>query len=152
MQFKVGYGTDVGRKRNQNQDNFAAVPEIGLFVVADGMGGHRGGEIASAMVIDVVPDFVTNALRNPEWDPKTVLIEALRAANQAIFKRSSEQQELHGMGRPPRRSFSKRAPWPSVMSGTVAAITSPPAPSGRPLATIRWCRKNAGGPYYARTG
>lgn len=98
MQLKVGFATDVGRKRTQNQDNFAALPEIGLFIVADGMGGHRGGEIASAMVVDIVPEYISKAVKSAAWEPAQIISESIRSANQAIFKRSSEQQELHGMG------------------------------------------------------
>lgn len=98
MRFNVGYATDVGRKRSQNQDNFTVVPELGLFLVADGMGGHRGGETASAMVVDIVPQVVANFEQQPDWDPRAVIIEAIRAANAGIFKRAAETPELEGMG------------------------------------------------------
>ena len=52
MRFECVSRTHVGLKRKINEDSFLAVPERGLWVVADGMGGHDAGEVASAMVVD----------------------------------------------------------------------------------------------------
>jgi len=98
MQFKVGVKTDIGRKRSQNQDSVASHPELGLFIVADGMGGHRGGETASAMAVEAIPRVVKKAQEKPDWDPTQALIDAIRTANQGIFSRSVEERELQGMG------------------------------------------------------
>lgn len=98
MKFKVGFGTDIGMKRTQNQDSGGAYPDMGLFVVADGMGGHKGGETASAMVIENVPPSVRRAQENPNWDPKSVLREAIVAASNSIYERAMKQPELEGMG------------------------------------------------------
>jgi PPM family protein phosphatase len=98
MQFKVGFGTDIGLKRSQNQDSGIAVPELGLFVVADGMGGHLGGEIASSMATEVISSVIQEAQKTPTWDPKNSIIEAIQKANQAIFDRALKESSLHGMG------------------------------------------------------
>ena len=98
MRFSVGYATDVGKKRAQNQDSFAAIPELGLFIVADGMGGHRGGETASAMVADIVPAKMQIAVENPGQDLRAALSDAIKAANAAIHKRAAEDPALEGMG------------------------------------------------------
>ena len=98
MSFKVGAATDIGRKRSQNQDNIASCPELGLFVVADGMGGHRGGETASAMAVEIIPQIVRSTASGPDWDPKEVIADAILQANNRIFERAQQQPTLQGMG------------------------------------------------------
>ncbi len=99
MKFGVGKLTDIGRKRSQNQDNIASCPDLALFVVADGMGGHRGGEIASAMVVDLVPLSIrTSVQREANWNPKKIITEAIEKASRSIFERSIKEPALQGMG------------------------------------------------------
>jgi protein phosphatase len=98
MQFRVGFRTDVGRKRSQNQDNGAALPEIGLFLVSDGMGGHRGGETASSIAVERIVSSVRIAVQQPNWEAHSVMIHAFQSANQEIYKRSVAEPELQGMG------------------------------------------------------
>src|SRR4051794_10329008 len=77
--FDFGAATDIGRKRQQNQDSMSVVPDLGLFLVADGMGGHRGGEIASQMAADTIPQAVRALVTQApsgQWDPKAVLSES----------------------------------------------------------------------------
>ena len=50
--------TDVGRKRENNEDSFYTDDQVGLYVVADGMGGHRAGEVASSTVVSSVKDYM----------------------------------------------------------------------------------------------
>ena len=50
FRIEVAGETNVGRKRNHNEDNFAIMPDFGLFLVADGMGGHASGEVDSNLV------------------------------------------------------------------------------------------------------
>src|SRR5262249_13581669 len=56
--------TDVGRKRDHNEDSFRVAQELGLFVVADGMGGHQGGDRASRLAVDIMRREVDTALAN----------------------------------------------------------------------------------------
>ena len=57
MDLTVGSRTDVG-PRKMNQDHFGWWPELGLFVVADGMGGHNAGEVASHMAVETIHGFI----------------------------------------------------------------------------------------------
>jgi PPM family protein phosphatase len=98
MQFKVGFATDIGRKRTQNQDNMAAQPELGLFMVADGMGGHRGGETASALAVEIVAKHIVEAEKQDDWEPTSAIIDAIRTANEEIYHQAFEQPQLQGMG------------------------------------------------------
>ncbi len=99
--FHSAFGTDIGRRRSQNQDHGAARPELGLFLVADGMGGHRGGETASALAVEIVSDVVSQKIgdrRRSKVTPKEILKEAIETANGRIYKTSAQQSELQGMG------------------------------------------------------
>ncbi|MGH9211796.1 MAG: Stp1/IreP family PP2C-type Ser/Thr phosphatase [Acidimicrobiales bacterium] len=81
--------TDVGRVRSDNQDSYLARP--GLWVVADGMGGHRGGEIASGLACE--------AMENHFGEPTVEgLVEAIDAANAAIHNAGNNDPDLSGMG------------------------------------------------------
>jgi serine/threonine protein phosphatase PrpC len=97
-QFRVGAATDIGRKRSQNQDSISSRAELGLFVVADGMGGHRGGETASAMAVIAIPEVVEHAQADPHWEPRLVIAHAIRKANENIYTRSQTDPALQGMG------------------------------------------------------
>ncbi len=99
MKFHVGFATDIGLRRSQNQDSGASCPDLGLFVVADGMGGHRGGEIASAMAVEIIPEMVRDAeAAGPDWSPRQVLTRAIEKANHAVYSRAAEESKLQGMG------------------------------------------------------
>jgi len=56
--IKSGYSTNVGNIRSHNEDCFRTEPELGLWLVADGMGGHKGGETASAIAADFIVDKI----------------------------------------------------------------------------------------------
>lgn len=98
MQLRFGFATDVGRKRAKNQDAVAAVPELGLFIVADGMGGHNGGETASSMTVEIITDVVRKADAQGKWTPRRVLTDAIQTANHLIYERSAREPALQGMG------------------------------------------------------
>ena len=98
MNFNFGFATDIGRKRTQNQDSVTVHPELGLFVVADGMGGHRGGETASAMAVEIVPQVVRQAQKVASWNPRETVAHSIRVANNSIFDRAAHQAQLQGMG------------------------------------------------------
>ena len=85
-------------KRTNNQDSGACFPELGLFIVADGMGGHKGGEVASKMSVDEIAAIMQKDLQKTRSQPKTVLTEAIQGASRAIFSRSQNDPALLGMG------------------------------------------------------
>jgi PPM family protein phosphatase len=89
--LRWGGATDVGRVRPVNQDNYVARPESDLFVVADGMGGHRGGEVASEIASLTVADT---------FSERTVdgLIDAIEQANAAVHDAGVDDPDLSGMG------------------------------------------------------
>jgi len=99
--------TDVGLKRGHNEDNFLINEELNLFVVADGMGGHAGGEYASAICVNTVEEIVTTMELHGEnpgegEDPVEIARErlsyAIRLAGRRIFEKAREEPEFHGMG------------------------------------------------------
>ena len=93
------YGqTDVGNIRTLNEDSFyfETTPKGYMIVVADGMGGHNGGEIASKLAVDSVRDFMS---KNDIFaDPEVALRQAIKYANDAVYRLASQQSELSGMG------------------------------------------------------
>ena len=62
MDLSVGTRTDTG-PRKMNQDHFGTWPELGLYVVADGMGGHNAGEVASHLAVETIYQFIAESAR-----------------------------------------------------------------------------------------
>jgi serine/threonine protein phosphatase PrpC len=89
LRLRSGAATDVGRVRQVNQDAFLVEADRGLYAVADGMGGHRGGEVASQLAIE--------ALRGA-YDAGDDLAGAIAAANVRIFDQGAADPNLQGMG------------------------------------------------------
>ncbi len=99
MRFEVWAQTDVGLKREINQDAILVDHDLNLFIVADGMGGHKGGEVASAMAVEAVQDSIAKRKSEIMLSPRKVLQEAFREASSRIHHKSTfESPELMGMG------------------------------------------------------
>lgn len=79
-----GAASHVGR-REKNEDSFLRLPELGLFAVADGLGGYEGGEVASALSVRVLEEVVSRRTR--EEAPESVLASAARRADQEVRAR-----------------------------------------------------------------
>lgn len=92
MKLAVGARTDVGRVREANEDSYFV--QAPLFVVADGMGGHIAGDVASATAVEVVQN---QSARADASDPES-LAAIVRDANSAIYEKAAADQTLHGMG------------------------------------------------------
>lgn len=95
--------TDKGVRRKRNEDSLLASEDQGIFVVADGMGGYRGGEIASQLAVTTIERaFSTKSFDGPEHDtipPRaSELARAIQMANEAIFDKASVDKQLEGMG------------------------------------------------------
>jgi len=100
VQLSVAAATDVGRIRAGNEDSLYADadPERGLFIVADGMGGHAAGEIASEMAVQIVAKEMAPIRDLANDESLTAMAGALRTANQAIFERTIIEADKQGMG------------------------------------------------------
>jgi serine/threonine protein phosphatase PrpC len=99
--------SDIGCARSSNEDAYIAEPDLGLFVVADGMGGAQAGEQASAIATRTIARYVRRAA--PRRSPES-LLEAIQTANREILRQASENPRFHGMG-----------------TTVVALLVSPPA-------------------------
>jgi serine/threonine protein phosphatase PrpC len=100
MVFEVWGQTDVGLKREINQDTILVDKNLSLFVVADGMGGHKGGEVASSMAVETVQEVIEEQLfARGLVSPREIIKSSFREASKRIFIKSTrESPELMGMG------------------------------------------------------
>lgn len=102
MRIQAWCQTDVGLRRERNEDSFLIDEDLGLFMVADGMGGHRGGEVASSLAVQTVREHVaertSEGARRPS--PRVLLSDAFREASHRIHDEgtAASGDALHGMG------------------------------------------------------
>ena len=108
MDLNVGTRSDIG-PRKMNQDHFGTWPELGLYVVADGMGGHNAGEVASHLAVETIHDFIAESARTADFTwpfglevsrsiEMNRLTTAVRLANRRVYDEGSKHEELSGMG------------------------------------------------------
>jgi serine/threonine protein phosphatase PrpC len=90
--FRWAAETHVGKVRQENQDSFLADPETALFVVSDGMGGHRGGALASEIVAEDLPVMIENALDKLKSDKSNAVMSLLKK----VIAEQNRQLHLEG--------------------------------------------------------
>lgn len=101
MKVRAAGLTDVGKVRAHNEDHLALVDEMGLFMVADGMGGQLAGEVASHLAVETICQVLAVAESPPEEDEATTadrLVTAIRTANRAIFEAGQNNPDWCNMG------------------------------------------------------
>ncbi len=100
--------SDVGLQREHNEDSFIVLNEYDLYVVADGMGGHRAGDVASRIATETISEFFKSTANDDvTWpfhfdtnlsEEENRLLTGIRVANRQIFERSTRSREYQGMG------------------------------------------------------
>lgn len=98
VRFTCAGRTDVGVVRSGNEDAFLMVPDSGVFIVADGMGGHAAGEVASEMSVQIVGRSLENVVGRPDAEAAETIRKGIVDANAAIFQRTLVEQDKRGMG------------------------------------------------------
>lgn len=102
--MKVFTRTDIGKTRSMNQDSFYVSENdngLNLYILADGMGGYKGGEIASKVAVTAVSKYITEKFEDSPKDKDSILDlleDAIIFANSAIYEESEQDEELQDMG------------------------------------------------------
>ena len=98
MQFSCAARTDVGIVRSGNEDNYLMLADRGIFIVADGMGGHAAGEVASEMAVRLISRDLGTVRGIPDEEVAERMRQAIRGANAAIYERTLTEHDKRGMG------------------------------------------------------
>ena len=97
--------SDIGKAREMNQDSYYVSDlekdELKLYILADGMGGYKGGEIASMLAVTNAKNYINNNFKKVKKDRESILNlirDAVEYANMIVYEKSKEDPELHDMG------------------------------------------------------
>ncbi len=98
--MKVYYDTNKGLLRENNEDNFIVeeTEKYSLYAVADGMGGHKAGEVASSIAIDSIREFFKEKCDQESFQAPSFIIKSVQLANDKIREEASKKEECSGMG------------------------------------------------------
>ena len=128
MKVEAGVATDIGRVREGNEDSFLIEPP--LYAVADGMGGHRGGEVASQLALETIEELFRK-------DEGSLVEQVRRRTAPCSCGRRRTGGQRHGDD-PHRRAGRRRARLQLATSATAARTCCEPAPFGSSRRTTRW--------------
>ena len=112
VHFTCAARTDVGIVRSGNEDNYLMLADRGVFIVADGMGGHAAGEVASEMAVRITSHEIGSLRGLSDAEASDRMRAAIRTANDAIFERTLSERDKRGMG----------------TTATVLVLHAPPVP------------------------
>lgn len=109
MRVRYAGSTHVGMKRSHNEDNYTLLESENLYIVADGMGGHASGEIASRIAVEAVENFFIDTSKDPDstWPFKedravnydqNLLVTGIKLANRRVYETAQGDAKLRGMG------------------------------------------------------
>lgn len=98
MHFSCAARTDVGVVRSGNEDNYLMLSDRGVFIVADGMGGHAAGEVASEMAVRIISREIGSLRGVTDEQAGERIQRAIVSANEAIFERTLSEHDKRGMG------------------------------------------------------
>lgn len=104
MMIKAYAKTDKGKVRENNQDYYYisdSLDQVKLYMLADGMGGYNGGDIASKLAVETAKNYILNNFKDTEKDKDSILQligSSMEYANMVVYEKSKETPELQGMG------------------------------------------------------
>lgn len=111
LSLNISGKTDKGRKRSKNEDTFVVDSDLGFMLVADGMGGHNSGDVASQLASQLCSEQLKRSLHtghvpiffhvppNPKLDPRSLLLgDCIKFSNQAVFEAAQSNPANHNMG------------------------------------------------------
>ncbi len=124
--LRYAAATDVGLVRQNNEDSYYIGCPLGgleenLFIVADGMGGHKGGEYASHFVVQKVPELLKR--RTVRGNLPVALQEAVERTNKALYQISQDEEALNGMGSTLVLAYFDKEVWRIINVGDSRAYT-----------------------------
>ncbi len=96
--------TDIGKLRNMNQDCIYVSPDnsnLKLYILADGMGGYNGGEVASKLAVESAKNYINNYFSSIQLDKDSILQflkETIEFTNKTVYERAKSEKELEEMG------------------------------------------------------
>ena len=98
MHFTCAARTDIGIVRSGNEDNYLMLADRGIFIVADGMGGHAAGEVASEMAVQIISKELGSLRGQTDEQVSERMRSSIQSANEAIFGRTLAEHDKRGMG------------------------------------------------------